>query len=270
MRINVAREVRTTLLIGREVYLWATRERMMYGFLLLALLFILMANVPFMVDDPQVFGEQTPEQAALHIGFVAVHIFIPLIAVFVSVNVLQSFLARENLTLFFSKPVRSWHLLGGAVIGLFQMLFLNWVLMTTGLWFILVSQTRMMTGFLWPGMGIALIVGFVCISLTVFFYLIVPNALAGILTILMLVAGLGAPMARETFLKAADGSLFNRLLVLSTELLPQVNALWGISMTSLHMFELRLDSGRILAQTFAFIFAVLTFSLIKFHRTSRF
>ncbi len=265
-----ARDLRGTLLIGREVYRWATRERMMYGFLLLALLFILMANVPFVVDDPKVFGDQTPQQSAVHIGFVAVHIFIPLIAIFVSVGVLQSFLGRANLTLLLSKPVRSWQVLAGAVIGLFQMVFLNWFLMTAGLWVILVSQTHLLTGYLWTGMSIALVMGLLCISLSVLFYLLVPNVLAGILVILMLIAGLGGPLARETFLGAGASSFFNRMLVVSTYLLPQVNALWGVSMATLKMFTLHLDSGRVIAQTFVFIFVVLSFSFVQFHRTSRF
>jgi len=271
MRIKTApSDLRTAFLIGREVYRWATRERMMYGFLLLALLFILMANVPFAVDDPKVFGDQTPQESAIHIGFVAVHIFIPLIAIFVSVSVLQSFLGRANLILLFSKPVRSWQVLAGAVIGLFQMVFLNWFLMTAGLWFILLSQTRLLTGYLWAGMSLALVMGLLCISLTVFFYLLVPNVLAGIVTILMLVAGLGGPLARETFLGAGAASFFNRMLAASTLLLPQVDALWGVSMATLRMFTLHLDSGRIIAQTLAFIFVVLSLSFVQFHRTSRF
>ncbi len=271
MRVKAAwSDLKATFLIGREVYRWATRERMMYGFLLLALLFILMANVPFVVDDPKIFSDQTPQQSALHIGFVAVHIFIPLIAIFVSVSVLQSFLGRANLILLLSKPVRSWQVLVGVVIGLFQMVFLNWLLMTAGLWFILVSQTRLLTGYLWPGMSIALIMGLLCISLTVFFYLLVPNALAGILTILMLVAGLGGPLARETFLRGAATSFFHQMLALSTRLLPQVNVLWGVSMTRLRMFELELDAGRVIAESLVLIFVVLAFSLVHFRRTSRF
>ncbi len=271
MRLKAAwSSLRITFLIGREVYRWATRERMMYGFLLLALLFILMANVPFMVDDPKLFSDQTPRQAALHIGFVAVHIFIPLIAIFVSVSVLQSFLGRANLILLMSKPVRSWQVLGGAVIGLFRMIFLNWFLMTAGLWFVLVSQTRLLTVYLWPGMSIALLMGLLCISLTVFFYLFVPNALAGILTILMLIAGLGGPLARETFLKGAASSFFHQMLAASTRLLPQVNALWGVSMIRLRMFELELDAGRVIAESFVFVFVVLALSFVQFRRTSRF
>jgi len=266
----VWRSIRVTLLIGREVYRWATRERMMYGFLLLALLFILMANVPFVVDDPAVFSGQTPQQSAVHIGFVVLHIFIPLIAIFVTVSVLQSFLGRANLILLLSKPVRSWQVLAGAVIGLFQMIFLNWLLMTAGLWFILVSQTRLLAAYLWPGMSIALLMGLLCISLTIFFYLLVPNAMAGILTILMLVAGLGGPLAHETFLRESAPSSFHQMLALSTRLLPQVNALWGVSMARLHMFELEIDAGGVITETLILIFVILVFGFIKFQRTSRF
>jgi len=267
---TLGRDLRTTFLIGREVYRWATRERMMYGFLLLALLFILMANVPFMVDDPTIFSDQPPQQSAVQIGFVAIQIFIPLIAIFVTVSVLQSFLGRENLILLLSKPVRSWQVLAGAVVGLFEMVFLNWFLMTAGLWFILLSQTRLLTAYLWPGMSIALLMGLLCIGLTVFFYLLVPNALAGILAILMLVAGLGGPLARETFLRTASSSYFHRMLAFSTQLLPQVNALWGVSMTRLRMFDLRIDAGRIIAHSFAFLFVVLALAFVQFRRTSRF
>jgi hypothetical protein len=40
-------------------------------------------------------------------------------------------------------------------------------------------------------------------------------------------------------------------------------------MRALGLFELRLDTGRILAETFAFLFVVLALSFAKFHRISR-
>jgi hypothetical protein len=77
-------------------------------------------------------------------------------------------------------------------------------------------------------------------------------------------------LARETFLRAADPSLFARMVAASTCLLPQVNALWGISMTALGMFELHLDAGRVFAESGAFIIVVLAFGFVQFHRASRF
>ena len=57
--------LRLVVLISREVYRASVKERMMYGFLLLALLFILMANVPFMTNDSRIFEGQPPVMSAI-------------------------------------------------------------------------------------------------------------------------------------------------------------------------------------------------------------
>jgi len=53
--IALGKNLRLVIVISRDVCRAALKERMMYGFLLLALPFILMANVPFMINDPEVF-----------------------------------------------------------------------------------------------------------------------------------------------------------------------------------------------------------------------
>src|SRR3990172_8479906 len=97
MMRRLVNDLRLVLVVSRDVYRSALKERMMYGFLLLALLFILMANIPFMVDDPRIFQGELPAVAAVQIGFVSLNIFTILIGVFVSLSTLQNFLAKERL-----------------------------------------------------------------------------------------------------------------------------------------------------------------------------
>jgi ABC-type transport system involved in multi-copper enzyme maturation permease subunit len=166
MKIKIIfKELKIVLLVSRDVCRAAIKERMMYGFLLLAFLFILMANVPFVFDDPKIFGGQSPAVSALQIGFMTINVFTILIAIFVSVNTLQIFLSKESLVLLLSKPVRRWQIFQGIVLGLFEMVFLNWFLMTMGLWCVIVSQTRMLALPIWSGMSVTVLMALLYVSL---------------------------------------------------------------------------------------------------------
>ncbi|HQP91737.1 MAG TPA: hypothetical protein PLU24_03590, partial [Candidatus Omnitrophota bacterium] len=191
------KNLRFIALISRDVAWAALRERMMYGFLLLAFLFILMANVPFSINDPKVFQGQAPAVSAVQIGFVSINIFTILITVFVSISTLQNYLSRQRLVLLLSKPVKRWHIIEGVILGLFEMVFLNWFLMTSGIWLVILSQTRTLGLYVWSGMSITALMSLLYVSLVVFFYMLIPNAVAGVLTVFMLIAGFGVPFARE-------------------------------------------------------------------------
>lgn len=247
------KSIRLVFLISNEVARSALKEKMMYGFLLLALLFILMANVPFMVEEANVFEGQPPEVAAAQIGFVAINIFTILIAVFVSVNTLQNFLDKERLVLFLAKPVKRWQILEGIILGLFKMIFLNWFLMTVGVWLVIVSQTKTLALYIWPGMSITALLSLLYVTLTVFFYCIMPNAAAGVLAVLVMIAGFGTSLARDLFSASSYPYFIKASFLLTLSLLPKINDLWGISMNELKLFVLNIALLPVLCHTIVLI-----------------
>ncbi len=262
-------DIRTVLVISRDVCRAALKERMMYGFLLLALLFILMANVPFAVNDPKVFGNESAPVAALQIGFVSINIFIILISIFVSLSTLQNFLAWERLVLLLSKPVRRWQILEGVILGLFEMIFLNWFLMTSGVWLVIFSQTRVWAWYIWTGMSVTILMALLYVTFVVFFYCIIPNAMAGILTVMVIIAGFGIPMARELFATSASPGLVRSIFEFSLNALPQINRLWGLSMKYLAFFDLKIYVWPIVLQTVALIVVLNLLAVLKFRRFSQ-
>lgn len=267
--IRIFRHFRSVVLISRDVCRAASKERLMYGFLLLALLFILLANVPFMINDPKLLDGQSPSVAAVQIGFVSINIFTILIAVFVSLSTLQSFLSRDSLILLLSKPVKRWQVLEGVVLGLFEMLFMNWFLMTMGVWLVFVSQTRSLGFFLWTGMSVTALMAFLYVNLIVFFYCLIPNAMAGIFAVLLIIAGFGVPLAHQAFNSAEYPVFIRGLFHLTLNILPQINSLWGLSMQQLALFDLKINGAPIVLQTFAVIAILNLISCARFRRLSR-
>lgn len=257
------------IVIARDVYRLAARERMMYGFLLLALLFILMANVPFMVGDPRVFENQAPETAALEIGFVAINIFTLLIAVFVSLGTLQSFLSRERLIFLLAKPVRRWQIMEGLLLGLIEMVFLNWCLMTTGLWLVIVSQTKSFGFHVWSGLSVAALLGALYVTLVVFFYMLIPNALAGVLAIFILIAGFGASMAQHVILQKLSHPFLKTAALFGLGILPKINALFGLSMRELALFDINIRAAPLLGHTCLVIGGLNVLACLRFRGFGR-
>ncbi|HAJ56413.1 MAG TPA: hypothetical protein DCL35_01440 [Candidatus Omnitrophica bacterium] len=266
---NLFKKFRGIVLISRDVCRSALRERMMYGFLLLAFLFILMANVPFAVNDPKAFDGQPPAVSAVQIGFVSINIFMVLITVFVSLSTLQNFLDRQRLVLLLSKPLSRWQIIEGVMLGLFETVFLNWCLMTAGVWLVILSQTRELAFYVWSGMSVTALMSLLYVSLVVFFYIIIPNSAAGVLTIFLLIAGLGVPFAQELFDSTRYPHLVSSLLRTGLNVLPKVNDLWGISMTELGLFGLKIQAGFVILHTIALIAVLNAVVCFKFRRFRR-
>ncbi|MFH0941026.1 MAG: hypothetical protein V1840_04140 [Candidatus Omnitrophota bacterium] len=260
------KELRLVIVISRDVCRAALKERMMYGFLLLALLFILMANVPFVVKDPKVFGPERPEISALQIGFVSINVFTVLIAIFVSLNTLQIFFSWERLGLLLSKPVRRVLILEGVILGLFEMVFLNWFLMTAGVWLVIFSQTREWGFYIWTGMSVTALMALLYVTLVVFFYCIIPNTMAGIMAVLLIIAGFGVPMARQAFSSMVAPGFVSLSLAFGLNCIPPINSLWGISMQQLKFFNLDIAAFPIISQTLAVIFVLNIVSALRFRR----
>lgn len=256
-------------LIAFDVYRQALREKMMYGFLLLSFLFILLSNIPYMVNDRAVFENQPPLTSALQVAFMAVNIFTLLIAIFVSVNTLQNYLALDRLELLLVRPVSRWKIFSGVILGLYQMILVNWALLTAGIWLVVVSHEQTVGLFVWKGFSIVALLGMLYISLVVFFYSMLPNALSGVMAVFIVIAGFGANSAAGAFSKMDLPYFLPHIARFSLHLLPPVNALLALSMKTLLIFPIEIEPGRYLLQLFFIILILDIVSCNIFARRSQ-
>ena len=91
---NFLESLRLIRIISRDVFRAASKERLMYGFLILSLLFVLLSNVPFFINDPELFEGMPSKIASMQIGFMGINMFLMLISVFIGLNVLQDVLSQ--------------------------------------------------------------------------------------------------------------------------------------------------------------------------------
>jgi ABC-type transport system involved in multi-copper enzyme maturation permease subunit len=256
--------LRLVRIISKDVFRQASRERLMYGFLILSLLFVLLSNVPFLINDPKLFEGMPAKIASVQIGFMGINIFLMLTSVFIGLSVLQNFLSEYNLAILLSKPIKRWQILEGAFFGLFKVLFLNWLIMVSSLWMIIYFHTQQFSPEMWLGMGVSLILVMIYVSLLIFFYTLIPNAISGILTIFIIIAGFGVSLSRAYFLKFPNYLFF--IARLGTELIPKINLLFGVSMNMLGIFDIRIKYPPIFIHTAIFIVAVHLLSCLRFSR----
>jgi ABC-type transport system involved in multi-copper enzyme maturation permease subunit len=264
--MGLLKDLKLIIVISRDVCRTASREKMMYGFLLLAFLFILMANVPFMIGDDKVFEGQPALASAVQIGFISINIFLLLIAVFVSLTTLQNFLSKERLVLLLSKPIKRWQILEGVALGLFEMVFLNWFLMTAGVWLVVVSQARILALYIWLGMSVAVLLALFYVMLVIFFYIMIPNAMAAIFAFFIVIASFGSSFAEGVFSSRSYPVLIHQALALGVNILPKINTLWGISMQKLGLFELKIHFFPVILHTFLLIAALNLVTAWRFRR----
>jgi ABC-type transport system involved in multi-copper enzyme maturation permease subunit len=187
-----------------------------------------------------------------------------LTSVFIGLSVLQNFLSEYNLAILLSKPIKRWQILEGAFFGLFKVLFLNWLIMVSSLWMIIYFHTQQFSPEMWLGMGVSLILVMIYVSLLIFFYTLIPNAISGILTIFIIIAGFGVSLSRAYFLKFPNYLFF--IARLGTELIPKINLLFGVSMNMLGIFDIRIKYPPIFIHTAIFIVAVHLLSCLRFSR----
>jgi len=257
-------------LIGHDVYRGALREKMMYSFLLLSFLFILLANVPYVVNDPGVFENQLPMATALQVGFVAINIFILLIAVFVSLSTMQNYLAFERLELLLFRPLRRWQIMAGVLLGLYKMILINWFLMTAGVWLVIVSHEPTLAFFVWKGFSVMALLGLLYVSLVVFFYSLLPNVIAGVMAVFVVIAGFGVPSAGRAFAGLSWPQLLEQMIGLALRLLPQIHALLAIALKELLIFRIPIaPAGYLFHAAFLMILLNIVACLI-FERKSQF
>lgn len=261
---NFLTSLKLIKIISRDVFRAASKERLMYGFLFLSLLFVLLANTPFLINNPQLFQGMPADIASKQIGFTGINLFLMLICVFISLNILQEVLSDTNLTILLSKPVKRWHILEGISFGLFKVAFLNWLIMVSSLWLIIYLHTQEFNINILSGMGISLILIFIYISLQILFYTLIPNAISAILTFFIIIAGFGVSLSKE-YLMSLSKSLFF-LSKIGVELIPKINLLFGISMNILGIFNLKINCFPIFLHTIIFFITLHIISCLKFSR----
>ncbi|MFH1622787.1 MAG: hypothetical protein ABIA97_06710, partial [Candidatus Omnitrophota bacterium] len=98
----------------------------------------------------------------------------------------------------------------------------------------------------------------------IFFYTIIPNAISGILTFFIIIAGFGVSLSKEYFATLSK-TLF-LLVKLGLEIVPKINLLFGVSMNVLGIFKYRMNYFPIFLHTFIFILALHIISCFKFNR----
>jgi hypothetical protein len=161
-----------------------------------------------------------------------------------------------------SKPIKRWQVLEGVFFGLFKVLFLNWLIMVSSLWMIIYFHTQQFSPEMWLGMGVSLILVVIYLSLLVLFYTLIPNAISGIFTIFIIIAGFGVSLSKEYFLRFPN-YLFS-LAKLGIELVPKINLLFGISMNMLGIFRIDINYSPVFLHTFIIIVATHILSCLKF------
>ena len=108
--VNFLRDIKIVRAISYDVFRAASKGLLMWGFLLIAFLFVMLSNVPFLINKPELFEGMPSKIASLQIGFMGINIFLLLISVFISLNVLQEVFLDKNLIILLSKPVKKWHI----------------------------------------------------------------------------------------------------------------------------------------------------------------
>jgi len=261
---NLLESLRLIRVISKDVFRAASKERLMYGFLILSVLFVLLSNMPFFINDPSLFEGMPPKIASIQIGFMGINMFLMLISVFIGLNVLQDVFSEHNLSVLLSKPVRRWHIIEGIFFGLFKVLFLNWLIMVLSLWSIIYFHTQEINLNIVTGMGVSLILVMIYISLVIFFYTLIPNAISGILTFFIIIAGFGVSLSKEYFESISKLLFF--FAKLGVELVPKINLLFGVSMNVLGIFRLKIDYTPIFIHTIIFLIVIHVLSCFKFSR----
>ena len=257
--------IKIIYMMSKNVFKASLRSKVMYGLLFLSLLFMSMAHLPFVMKELQDFKGESPLTMAIQMGFFFVNIFMVLIVVSVSLGMLQNQLEPEKMILILAKPVRRWEMLFGITLGLIWMLFLNWLVITGGLWLTIFIHTKQLNFNIFFGMGIILLLAILFLSLIIMIYTFIPSTLSGILAFLILLASFGTTgsvrliqwISYPFLIKVARGII---------TCLPKIIPLWGISMKTLGILSVDINSLSPIMHTFILIILFNCVAVWRFER----
>ena len=251
--------------MAKNVFKASLQNKVMYGLLFLSLLFGSMAHLPFVMKELQGFRGETPFIMAVEIGFIFIVIFMILIVVFVSLGILRNQLEPGKMLLILSKPIRRWEILFGISLGLMGILFLNWLVITSGLWATIFIHTKQLNLNIFLGMGFVLLMGILFLSLIIMIYTFIPSGLSGILAFLVFLGSFGAADSTRLVQWINYPWLINPVKII-IKCLPPIIPLLAVSMNTLGMLSLDIRFFSPILHTLILIVVFNIIGFIKFNR----
>ncbi len=257
--------IKIIYLIAQNVFKASLRDRVMYGLLFLSLLFGSMAHLPFIMKELEGFKGETPFIMAVEIGFVFIVIFMFLIVVFVSFGILQSQLEPGKMLLILSKPISRGEVLLGINLGLVEILFLNWLVITGGLWLTTFIHTRQLNLNIFLGMGVIFLMAVLFLSLVITIYTFIPSGLSGLLAFLVFLGSFGVANA-ASLTRWIDYPLLLNYTKIIIKCFPRVVPLLAVSMKTLGMISIELNFVVPIVHT---LISIILFNLVAFLKFNR-
>lgn len=251
------------MVIAKDVFKLAWHEKWLWGLLALSLLFLAMANTVFLMKQPLV-KNLTDLDTVKQIGLVFVNAFCMLIAILISLGILKEYLREEKLLLLFSKPLAARQLYWGIFTGLCFIIFSVWFLMALFLEITIFIHKHFLLLEIFTGLAPSLIIGFICISLALFFYNFYPNGMSSLFSFLVIVSSFGV-----SFSLAIDSpiqGIWKKIIYFESFIVPKINQLLGLGMQWLGIFELEISPWEILAHSLLFIIIINWISAFIFDR----
>lgn len=255
--------MRRVFAIARDIIRLASHEKWLWGFLSIAILFLTMANMVFMMKQPML-ENLTKLDASLQIGLVFINIFCMIIALLASLGILKEYLREDRLLLLFSKPIYPRELYWGIFLGLGLIILSIWIAMVLFLQLTILLHKHIFIEYLIAGFTPAIIIGIICISLVLFFYNFYPNGLSALFSFLIIVSSFGVSLSlsSDSFITG----VWKEILYFESFLIPKINQLLGISMNWLKLFAIDINSSSIILHSFLFIIILNWINVIIFER----
>ena len=257
--------IKMICLMAKNVVKVSLQNKVMYGLLLLSLVFISMAHLPFVMKELQGFRGITPLNMAIEIGFFYSVIFLFLIVVFVLFEILQNQLEPEKMLLILSKPIRRGEMLLGITLGLVEILFFNWLVITSGLWLTVCIHTKQLNINIFLGTGIVFLIGIIFLSLIITIYTFIPTALSGILAFLICLGSFGIANASSLIHWIRYPYLTNVSKIIF-KCLPRIVPLLAVAMNTLKISSINVNPVIPILHTLILIIILNLIGFIKFNR----
>ncbi|MCK5534185.1 hypothetical protein KAI68_03640 [bacterium] len=254
--------IKIIYLIAKNVFKASLRDRVMYGLVFLSLLFISMAHLPFVLKEIPGFKGEIPLNMAIQIGFFFITIFMFLIVVFVSLGILQDQLESGKMLLILSKPIRRGEVLLGINLGLVEILFLNWLVITGGLWLTAFIHTGQLNLNIFLGMGVIFLMAVLFLSLIITIYTFIPSGLSGLLAFLVFLGSFGAANSIH-LTRWMDYPLLLNSTKIIIKCFPRVVPLLAVSMKTLGMISIEVNFVAPIVHT---LISIIIFNLVAFFK----
>lgn len=258
--------MKKVLLIAYDVLKIAWHEKWLWGLLILSLLFLAMVNTVFLIKQP-ILKDLSDIDAAKQIGMMFINLFCMIIAILISLGILREYLREEKLLLFFSKPLSARQLFWGILSGLSLIIFCVWFLMVLFLDATIFIHKHYLPPEIIAGLLPALVIGFICISLALFFYNFYPNGMSSLFSFLIIIASFGV-----SFSSGVDSpiqGIWRKIIYWESFLIPKINQLIGLGMCWLGVFDIKINPAGVITHSLLFLVLINWISAIIFQSKIR-